>query len=158
MPRTLVLLLILPMLLMPPGMCICPFVPIGNATAASIPAPPDRERSVGRAPSPQQDRACDSCCRARTSAVPQRGDDQPTLPQSERPSTPGKHLPGCPAAVGDLPLNVAVPPVKVQADFAAPDNFSTPVCETAAPSDCTRPVPTPTGSPPLFISHCTLLI
>jgi hypothetical protein len=29
MPRALALLLTLPMLLMPPGMCICQFVPIG---------------------------------------------------------------------------------------------------------------------------------
>lgn len=154
--RALVLLLILPMLLMPPGMCICQFVPIGNVSAASVPAPPDRHPSVGHDSDPRPDCTCDSCCRARAAAVPERGDDQPTQPPSD--PGPGKHLPGCPAAVGDVPLNAAVPPIKAQADLVATANFFTPITETLVSRDRTQPVPSRTSSPPLFISHCTLLI
>lgn len=160
MIRALVLLLILPMLLLPPGMCICQFVPIGNAPAAPVPASPDRQPSVGPASNLQPDRACDSCCRTRTAAVPECGDDWPTQPPAERPSAPGpgKHWPGCPAAIGDLPLNAAVPPVKVQADLVATASFFTPITETVVSPDRTAPLPPPASSPPLFISHCALLI
>lgn len=154
------LLLILPMLLMPPGMCICQFVPIGNASAGPVPASPDREPSVGYAADTRSDCACRSCQRAGTaSAVPERGDDRPTQPVGG-PSDPwpGKHWPGCPAAVVDMPLNAAIPPVKVQTDLVAAATFFTPTTETVVSPDRAAPLPSPTGSPPLFISHCALLI
>ena len=159
--RVLVLLLILPPMLMPPGMCICQFVQIGNVPAAPVSALPDRQSSVGHASSPRPDCACDSCRRARTaSAGPGRGDDQPTQPPSERPSGPwpGKHWPGCPAAVGDVPLNVAVPTITAQADLTTAAGFFTPIAETVVSSGCVAPVLPPAASPPLFISHCALLI
>lgn len=158
--RALVLLLILPMLLMPPGVCICQFVSIGNATAAPVPTSPSHNPPVGQASDPLPGCTCDSCRRARTaSAVPEGVDDQPTqLP--EQPSAPGsgKHWPGCPAAVGDLPLNAAAPPVKVQADFVVAASFFTPITETVVSPHRAAPFLSPTSSPPLFISHCTLLI
>ncbi len=159
--RALVLLLMLPPMLMPPGMCICQFVPIGKVPVAPVSALPDRQSSVGHASNPRPDCTCDSCRHSRTaSAVPEGGNDQPTQPPTGGPSGPGpgKHWPGCPAAVGDVPLNAAVPHVKTQADLVATTNFFTPITETLVSRDRTQPVPSPTSSPPLFISHCTLLI
>jgi hypothetical protein len=57
-----------------------------------------------------------------------------------------------------VPLNAAVPPIKAQADLVATANFFTPITETLVSRDRTQPVPSRTSSPPLFISHCTLLI
>lgn len=154
--RALVLLLILPTLLMPPGMCICQFVPIGEVPAAPT-SLSHRHPSVGHAADPRPDCTCDSCRRSRTAdTAPERKDDQPTRTPSG--PGPGKHWPDCPAAVRDVPLNVAVPTVTVQADVVATISFLTPIVEAVASPDHAARVSPPVVSPPLFISHCALLI
>jgi hypothetical protein len=155
--RVLVLLLILPLLLMPPGVCVCQFFPIGNAAAS--PAARDRNPSVGCASDPFPDCTCDSCHARAASAAPEGVDDQPARQPEQRPARGhGEHWPGCPAAVGNLPIGAAVPPVKVQADFVVAASFFTPITVTAVSPGRAATVPPRTGSPPLFISFCTLLI
>lgn len=153
--RALVLLLILPPLLIPPGMCICQFVPIGKASAAPTPSP---HASVGQAAGPRSDCTCDSCRRSRTAAVPERGDDRPTPPPGGPVPVPGKHWPGCPAVGGLAPLSTVVLPAPVQADLVLAPDFYTPIAESDIPLDRTAPASPPFSSPPLFISHCALLI
>lgn len=153
--RALVLLLLLPLLLLPPGMCICQFVPIGKASPVPTSAP---RATVGQAAEPRPDCTCDSCHRSQAAAAPERGDDRPTQPPGGPAPVPAKHWPGCPAAIGDMPLNMAVPPVKVQVDLTATADFLTTVAEAVVSLDRTTPVSPPVGTPPLFISHCALLI
>lgn len=157
MVRVLVLLLIQPAMLMPPGMCICQFFPIGKVTYASA----NLQRPVGQADHHQSDCSCESCAFAKTTSVPECGDDRPNHhapPQQPSAPSPGKHCPGCPAAVGESPLTFAVPTVTVQADLIAVATFYSPRTESVVPRERVAP-PSPTpASPPLFISYCSLLI
>lgn len=157
--RALVLLLILPQMLMPPGTCICQFVSIGEASG-SIPASTSPQPSPGRATGHRLDSPCDACHCSQSAALPERCDDQPSHAPDDGPSSPvpGKHWPGCPAVFGVAPFNMAVPTVEVQADFVATSGFCAPIAETVVPLDRAAPVSPSFGSPPLFISHCSLLI
>lgn len=160
MLRTVASFLALLPMLMPPGMCICQFVPIENVSATPLAASPDRRGSVPHATDPRPDCNCNSCRHARAATVaPERGDGQPAWPPGGAPSAPGsgKHWPGCLAAMGDVPLATTVVPVAVQADVAA-TSFLTPVAAAVVSPDRVAPAPPPTASLPLFISHCALLI
>jgi hypothetical protein len=159
--RALVLLLILPPMLLPPGMCVCQFIPVGKASTAPVSAPPSRQTSLGHNTDPQPDCTCDSCRHARTApTVPEGENEQAIRTPADGPSNPGpgKHLPCCPAAVVDVPLNVAVITVTTQVDLVVTAGFFTPVAETVVSPGRVAPVPPPVGSPALFISHCALLI
>lgn len=150
--RALVLLLILPPLLMPPSMCICQFVPVGKASPA-----PERRSVASHATSPRPDCNCYSC---RSQAATEHGKDDPTQKPTEEPfgPEPGKHWPGCPAAVGSIPLSTTLPTVTTQVDLGAMITLFCPAPETIALARRAAPVSRPAVSPPLFISHCTLLI
>lgn len=158
MLRALVLLLMLPPMLMPPGMCICQFVPVGTASNP-LPASSSRELSASHDASPRADCTCASCRSQTGSALPTGSDNQPTQ-SDDGPSRPGpgKHWPGCPAAADAAPFNMVVPAVTVQADLVAAAGFFTPVEVAVVSPVRPTPVPSPAHSPPLFISHCTLLI
>jgi hypothetical protein len=155
--RVLVLILMLPPMLMPPGMCICQFAPLGKASDAPLSASPGRPHAVGNSTDPRPDCTCDSCRRARTTAaVPEGRDDQPAGGPSA--PGPGKHWPGCPAATGDAPLTTAIPTLTVQVDLSPAADTCIPVVIAVVQSGRAAPVPSPVISPPLFITHCTLLI
>lgn len=158
MLRALVLLLMLPPMLLPPGMCVCQFVPVGTVPAP-LSASRDRELSASHDANPRADCTCASC-RSRAGAAPSEGGDNAPTPRDDGPSRPepGKHWPGCPAAADATPFNMVVPTVTVQADLAAATGFFTPVEVAVVPPVRATPVPAPAYSPPLFISHCTLLI
>jgi hypothetical protein len=53
---------------------------------------------------------------------------------------------------------MVVPTVTVQADLVAAAGFFTPVEVAVVSPVRATPIPAPAYSPPLFISHCTLLI
>lgn len=158
MLRALVLLLMLPPMLMPPGMCICQFVPTGTASAPPS-ASPVRELSASHDTNPRADCTCASCRSQAGAALPADSDNQPS-PGDDGPSRhePGKHWPGCPAAADATPFNMVVPTVTVQADLVAAAGFFTPVVVAVVSPVRATPIPAPAYSPPLFISHCTLLI
>lgn len=154
MSRTLLLLLVLPSLLMPPGTCICRVLGVTN-----VPTAPQTSDSAGgnisqHAGNPQPNCSCESC-RVRVDDAER---DQPA-PPTRGPSSPGDHLPGCPAAVGAVVLDVIAPPVVSPAhDAVATIGIVTPVVEhTAALARVASETP-PAVGPPLFISHCSLLI
>lgn len=155
MLRALVLLLLLPPMLLPPGMCICQFVPAENVPASPIAAAP---KSVAAHAGARPDCPCESC-RERAASVSRDEGDGPRTPDDATPRPgPAKHWPGCPAAVGAVPLTVVMATVAVPADFAAAVGFFAPTSAVGVPCARTAPVPPPTCSTPLYLSHCTLLI
>ena len=153
MIRTLLLLLMVPSTFVPPGMCVCQFVPTGTASSARLP-------SVETATTTRPDCKCDSCRTGTSSADPER-DDHSNRQPADGPSGPGptEHWPGCPAEVDAVPASMSAPTVvTAQADLVATAEFYTPVAAATVPPVRTMPASSPAVSPPLFISHCTLLI
>lgn len=157
MLRVLALLLMLPPTLLPPGMCVCQFVPLGKASAARQSPSHARGVSAAHAATPRPDCSCDSC----RSPSTERGaaDDRPPPFSVESPADPGpgKHWPGCPAAVGAAPLDVVVTAVTAPADLVVLVDLFWPA-PGAAVSRTPVPMVTLRAIPPLYISHCALLI
>lgn len=154
MLRTVVTLLVVVPLLMPPGMCICQFAP--NATAAAgTGGRTERGLRAGHTAAPHSDCRCDSCC----NRTPAGGDERGPMPTDDAPPAgPGKHAPGCPAVLGDVPTKMAAPVVTLH--FDAPGGFTgTRLPDPASPAGRGRERSTVSAtSPPLFISHCSLQI
>lgn len=162
MVRSLVLLLILPQLLLPPGMCLCRFVAVGKASASpsSSSAFSRDVPSASHAAKARSDCPCDSCRPRTPSADLGLDHDHPTEPPADGPAAPGsgKHWPGCPVAAfgAELP-NLVVPTVSVEVDYVTAD-FDTPLAVLVVSPVRTVPASAPAVSPPLYISHCSLLI
>ena len=154
--RTLVTALVSVQLLMPPSMCICQAAPLRSAFAStSAPGPRMQVVSVDSG----IHRASCQCESCRTQAERPDGDDPLNSEGAPSPSSPGKHAPGCPAALGDMPNKLLAPSAEVPTDVAQafcdllpPVSFLIPVASLRdRPNDIAT-------SPPLFISHCALLI
>lgn len=160
MVRSLVLLLILPRLLLPPGMCLCQFVAVGKASATPSSSPPSRDvPSASHAATARPGCPCDSCRPRTPSADLGLDDDLPAKPADE-PAAPGsgKHWPGCPlAAVGAELPNLVMPTVSVDVDHVSAD-CNTSLAVLVVPPLRAVPASAPAVSPPLYISHCSLLI
>lgn len=153
MTRALLLLLVLPSLLMPPGTCVCRLLPVTNVSTTTRTSGLTSEDITRHTGNPQPNCSCESC-RVRVDDAER---DHP-VPPTRVPSVPD-HLPGCPAAVGAVVLDVIVSPVLSPAlDPSATVGIVTPTVEhRPALARVTSEAP-PTVDPPLFISHCSLLI
>lgn len=156
--RTVVTFLVAVPLLMPPGMCICQFAPTGKAFAATRPEA-DRHPHVAPASDSRSDCCCDSCRERATDAGLTAGSEGRSSHDGSLPSGPGKHAPGCPAALGDMPTKVAAPAVSIHFDVNPGLCFDSPVGQPAASVGRNREcVSAQAASPPLFICHCSLQI
>lgn len=151
----------LPML-MPPGMCLCQFLPCGRASADESRPPSPGVQTVR----PGVDSVPSCGCGQRRSRS-QQAQQEPGKPggwenipadHSSPGPLPGQHAPGCPAAMTAATDKVALPTSQVQKLLVlAADFFGfTPVSVKAAiPVERVTSYP---HSPPLFLSLCTLLI
>lgn len=157
MLRSVVTFLVAVPMLMPPGMCICQFAPTGKASAVT--RSEVGQQRVGHTADSRTDCRCDSCReRAAAAGLPTGGEDGPSS-SDEAPFGPGKHAPGCPAALGDVPTKMAASTVTIHLDTNPVGCFVPPVVEPTASVGRGRVcVSHPAASPPLFISHCSLLI
>lgn len=159
MLRAVVTFLVSVPMLMPPGMCICQFAPTGKASAATW-SEAARQPEVGHTSS-RPDCRCDSCRElAATAGLPTGNEGNTSTPSDEvPPSGPGKHAPGCPAALGAIPTKMVVSTVSIHLDTNLLVCFVSlavgPTSSVGRSRECMSP---PAASPPLFISHCTLLI
>lgn len=154
--RTLVTALVSLQLLMPPGMCICQAAPLRSALASKSVASPEMGL-VSAAPGTHR-----ASCQCESCRTPSDRTDRNESPESERtpnPPSPGKHAPGCPASLGDMPNKLLAPSAE------APTNVAQAFCDLLPPASFSisvatlRDCPNDTAkSPPLFISHCALLI
>lgn len=154
--RAFVLLLMLPTMLMPPGMCVCRFVPIGRSPAGHSPAPESGSPLASQATPTSPDCACDSCRLRATLNFPTLPGDQP----AHSPTGPGpaKHWPGCPAEVGNLPFTPPAPNAAAQVNLDAITHPPSLVVSVVSSHVRVAPLAPAFVSPPLFLSHCTLQI
>jgi hypothetical protein len=154
--RAFVLLLMLPTMLMPPGMCVCRFVPIGKSSAGHFPAHSSRSLLATHDAPASSDCACDSCRLRATLNFPILPGDQP----AHSPTGPGpaKHWPGCPAEIGELPLPLPAPTAEALVALDAIADPPSSVVSVASSRVRVAPLAPDFVSPPLFLSHCALQI
>jgi hypothetical protein len=147
--------------LLPPGMCLCEFVPSGASTRqahAPAPAPPTSAAA-------HVDESCCSCaaCRAAVPAAPPSSYEQAATdcgdPHERHPlPTPASPCSGCPVVSAGPAARVAILLAPEQAPLDAAVHFVVARVEAAAPR-AARPNPVvATAAPPLFVRHCALLI
>ena len=157
MLRAVLTFLIAVPMLMPPGMCICQFASAGSACSPS--APLTAPLHDGGHPA-SVDCCCDSC-RERAGAISAVSQEEEKPRPPDRPASPhpGKHAPGCPAALGDIPNKMATAAVMLHLDASPAVGFVSAVVPATAPRSRDRDIENfAVVSPPLFISHCALLI
>lgn len=157
--RVIATILIAAQALLPPGMCLCQFVPTAPVSRQShepVPAPLPVATHA--------EETCCSCpaCRAAAPAAPVSHDRAPAdreHPQKHDPApTPTAPCSGCPVVeagpVGRLAILTITEPVSL--DLAV--QFVSPSTEAAVrPADRPDHSPLP-AAPPLFVRHCALLI
>lgn len=155
MVRFALLLLALPSLLMPPGMCVCRYARIETATSTLMPAESIRVRSEEAAP--RSGGCCKKCRTVPPVAGPQpdscdhRSDSSPPSP-SDR-----DHAPNCPAAGPTATAKIVEPPILL------PDLVTVAVgglVDLIAEPTISRetPVDSPSLAAPRYISFRALLI
>ena len=154
MVRAVVTFLVAVPMLMPPGMCICQFAPTGMAAAGTrtIAA---RAPAVAHSSDAGRNCRCDSC----REQAPALGGHEPTPAGSPTHPQPDRHSPGCPALLGDTPTKMAAPALTLHLDADPVPSFVSAVVETSRVQGRDRDAAVRTdSSPPLFLSHCSLLI
>lgn len=154
--RAFVLLLMLPTMLMPPGMCVCRFVPVGKSSAGQFSSPAVGSSHATQAASASSDCACDSCRLRASENGPARSNNGPV--HSPSGPAPSKHWPGCPAEIDAAPLTLVITGVEAQADLFATDVDLTTLATQVFSLPRVASFPSPVVPPPLFISLCTLRI
>lgn len=151
----------LPML-MPPGMCLCQFLPCGRASADDKQQPTPGQVTVSSGGD-----AAPSCgCRRRQSDSEQAkqepgkpgGWENIPVEHSSPDRLPGQHAPDCPAAFTTATERVALLTFQVQALACLAPVFVGVVPASVQSNTPVYGVPSHVHSPPLFLSHCTLLI
>lgn len=157
--QRLLLLLLVPSMLMPPGRCICQFAP-GEAPT-SPPGSISRQSSIEQVKNHHANDDC-SCSSCRSQSEPVANANRETRhghPANESPcQEPTKHWPGCPVAIGAAPIIWIVPAVTIPVNIAATVSCLMPLCSPTGSVVGPICVSTRTSGPPLFISHCSLLI
>jgi hypothetical protein len=152
--RAVVTVLVAVPMLMPPGMCLCQFAPAGT-TAAGTRSAAARTSVPGHSPGDGRDCRCDSC---RGQALTLGGQESAPAGPPTHPE-PGKHAPGCPASLGDTPTKMASPALALHLDANPAPGFVSAVVETRRARGRDRDAASHAdSSPPLFLSHCSLLI
>jgi hypothetical protein len=156
--RAVVTLLVTLPMLMPPGMCICQFVPIGTTHAGPLPV-----RTVSHDADAGRHCTCVTCqTREQDPSAGEQSRDcgHPARPCGDGPSppVPGKHWPGCPAALGTAPTKMVVAPATVPVDVGTGLCFTDPLVGPGILVRRVNSTPVPAISPPLYLSHCALLI
>lgn len=145
-------------LLLPPGMCLCQFVSVDHYPVVYL-----QHSATNLEPSTTATRvkcSCESCLhrvvstgRAEDVAALEVSPPRPFAPQPE------KHLPGCPAELGDMPTKITVPILALQFDQYESHFPLVWAIESERPHVRDYAQRTFTShSPPLFISNCTLVI
>jgi hypothetical protein len=136
---------------MPPGMCLCQFAP-AVPPAKSVVVTPDEAAAVA----PAEKTCCKRCVR-HADAEPAGPSPAPRTAEPLQPAPP-THAPDCPVITGLSPYT-AVLADSVGVEWCLPATVS---ADSVGAIDAGRTLvaagPSPSLSPPLFISHCTLLI
>lgn len=147
MVRGIVLLLTALPMLMPPGMCVCQFVPRHNDATC------------------RDEKACDSAgdtstwCKCSThsefSQVQPAGEPVAT---SSSGHVPHEHAPGCPAALGTTPNKMLATPVVLPSEFGVATAILVIAPDKTNSLGHFRSESISHFDPPLFLTHCSLVL
>lgn len=142
-------------LLMPPGMCICQFVPCGESTGSGLGGRAELERtrtSTGCSCAPRR-----GGTQAAAGGIPACRDSGTTPGGQKSCPFPAKPWPDCPVVTGTAPDKFPTPaPVLFTLDLASVVVWSVEV--PATPVGRVDHISLRPASSPLFISHCSLVI
>ena len=144
--------------LLPPGMCLCPFVPSVThrqqlKTAPAIP--------LSAAHTDESRCSCPACVTAARIETPPSG--EPTAADLDAPHehqplpTPAAPCSGCPVSVAGVSARAVILDASEQGPLVTAVHFVAPVVEVVLPRAARPPLTTPVA-PPLFVRHCALLI
>ena len=154
--RVLMLVACVP-LLFPTGFCVCKVSGSGGLSPLSslnpVEARPDSP------PIPRKVGCCSRCAQSDDSSERTSSSRLVNLPPPASPPPVEDHVPGCPASPGADSLKWVDPTSQVVAVLALPAVVMFPVIEPAATAPLSS---TPSNrwpsSPPLYLSHCSLVI
>jgi len=136
----------LPML-MPPGMCVCQFVPCSDASTEY------QETSSDTAAV-----AAERCkCSTHRNAVELTSSDEPVAKSSPR-HVPHDHAPGCPAKLGATPNKIAPPPLVAPHALDLVVSYFWVEAQSIASRGLADEVLVQGSPPPLFLAHCAFLL
>lgn len=136
----------LPML-MPPGICVCQFVPCGDAST-------EYQETSSETVAVATERCKCSTHRDKTELA----STDELLAKLSPGHAPHEHAPGCPAKLGTTPNKIAPPPL------VAPDALDLAVSycwvevQSIASRKLTDEVLVQGSPPPLFLAHCAFLL
>lgn len=141
-------------LLQPTGFCICKFaVNRGGST---------RQATFSTHAGPSVASPCTACCN--TSRCPEHA-SQAAAPQAGRTSqssqpapTDERHMPGCPASNTAEASKWVEPTPPLPADLPPSEPVAFPHFKVVAVTLLTTPPPYRSSAPPLYLSHCSLVI
>lgn len=158
MIRIVVTILVAVQALLPPGMCLCQFVPTGTIT------PQAHETAPTSQPSVAVEESCCSCpaCRAAPAATPPSHEQAATdreAPHERHPlPTPTSPCSGCPVVSAGPAARAAILPAPEQVPLDTTVHFVVPAVEATAPRADRPNLLVAPAAPPLFVRHCALLI
>lgn len=147
--------------LLPPGTCLCQFVPFATARQTLKIAP-----AVATPPSltAHTDDSCCSCPACRPSdqaATPPAGEqtvtDRETPHEHHRLPTPASPCSGCPVVTAGPSARAVILSAPEQAPLITTVHFVVPTVEVALPRADRQNLPAPTALP-LFVRYCAFLI
>lgn len=146
--------------LLPPGMCLCQFVPFAATTRQT------HENTLAAPPSAvaHTDTSCCLCPACRSESAPTTPADEQAAPEREAPNerhqlpTPTSPCSGCPLVSAGPAARVAVLPALEQAPLDTPAHFVVTVVEATAIRAGRPGLVMAPPTPPLFMRHCALLI
>jgi hypothetical protein len=154
MLRAVITFLIAVPMLMPPGMCICQLAPAGQVSGAKPVF--ERQETVSHSVAARGTCRCESC---REQQAPGSDGRKQTPTGSPAQPEPGKHAPGCPALLGDMPTKMAATALTLLLDASPVSAFVSAIVETDSLRWRDRDTTAVTASPPpLFLAYCSLLI
>ncbi len=157
MVRVALLLLAMPSLLMPPGVCVCQYARTDRVTPDARPVASPRTASVVAGEGAARAGGCCKRCRGTTNTAPHsRPPDGPVEP-APRPPADREHAPNCPAVTPTVALKLAdlsvLPPeLLFSAGGWLVDDVAVPTVTRVAPTD------TPFPPTPRYITFRSLLI
>lgn len=140
MTRVLVLLLVVPSLLMPPGMCVCQYLRGVTQPGTHLTQAATHHTPVC---------TCEPCHESRSAGIPER--HAPAKP------TPADHVPGCPAALDAAQVAAVVPAVAAVSGDISLAPLDQPTLDPSG--RLSRPTLAPAVPfPSRALAHCVLLI
>lgn len=157
MARIVVTFLVAIQAVLPPGMCLCQFVPI-----AATPRPVHETAPVSQ-PAVAAEESCCSCSACRKTSIATLASHEPAATDREAPHehrslpTPVSPCSGCPVVSAGPASRVAILSAPEQAPLDTAVPFVIPTVEPV-PACTDRPHCLVSPAAPLFVRHCAFLI